>query len=78
MTQDIAFYVAASLLPGGRFAWDAFAFDHEIAARLDGRLLDADDIRSKGGTYPTTRHDGKRWISSRAASLAHDEPPIPS
>jgi SAM-dependent methyltransferase len=28
--------VAASLLPGGRFAWNAFAFDHRIAARLDG------------------------------------------
>ena len=29
--------VAASLLPGGRFAWNAFAFDHAIAARLDGQ-----------------------------------------
>jgi SAM-dependent methyltransferase len=28
--------VAASLSPGGRFAWNAFAFDHAIAARLDG------------------------------------------
>src|SRR5262245_52286621 len=28
--------VAASLQPGGRFAWNAFAFDHNIAARLDG------------------------------------------
>ena len=28
--------VAASLLPGGRFAWNAFAFDHAIAHRLDG------------------------------------------
>lgn len=28
--------VAASLLPDGRFAWNAFAFDHRIAARLDG------------------------------------------
>jgi len=28
--------VAASLGPGGRFAWNAFAFDHHIAARLDG------------------------------------------
>ena len=25
--------VAASLRPGGRFAWNAFAFDHQIAAR---------------------------------------------
>ena len=28
--------VAASLAPGGRFAWNAFCFDHQIAARLDG------------------------------------------
>jgi len=28
--------VAASLSPGGRFAWNAFAFDHAIAARLEG------------------------------------------
>jgi SAM-dependent methyltransferase len=28
--------VAASLRPGGRFAWNAFAFDHQIATRLDG------------------------------------------
>jgi SAM-dependent methyltransferase len=28
--------VAAALLPGGRFAWNAFAFDHAIASRLDG------------------------------------------
>jgi SAM-dependent methyltransferase len=28
--------VAASLRSDGRFAWNAFAFDHQIAARLDG------------------------------------------
>ena len=28
--------VAAALRPGGRFAWNAFAFDHTIASRLDG------------------------------------------
>ena len=28
--------VASSLRPGGRFAWNAFAFDHRVAARLDG------------------------------------------
>jgi ubiquinone/menaquinone biosynthesis C-methylase UbiE len=27
--------VAAALVPGGRFAWNAFAFDHAIASRLD-------------------------------------------
>ncbi len=28
--------VAASLRPGGRFAWNAFAFDHRYAAAADG------------------------------------------
>ena len=32
--------VAASLRPGGRFAWNAFAFDHQVAARLDGQHLE--------------------------------------
>jgi SAM-dependent methyltransferase len=32
--------VAASLRPGGRFAWNAFAFDHAIGVRLDGAHLD--------------------------------------
>ena len=32
--------VGASLRPGGRFAWNAFAFDHQVAARLDGQHLD--------------------------------------
>jgi ubiquinone/menaquinone biosynthesis C-methylase UbiE len=32
--------VAASLLPEGRFAWNAFAFDHRTAAELDGRHQD--------------------------------------
>jgi SAM-dependent methyltransferase len=29
--------VAASLRPAGRFAWNAFAFDHRIASRVDGQ-----------------------------------------
>jgi SAM-dependent methyltransferase len=28
--------VAAALVPGGRFAWNAFVFDHAVAARRDG------------------------------------------
>jgi hypothetical protein len=32
--------VAASLRPGGRFAWNAFAFDHAAAARHDGQRQD--------------------------------------
>ena len=30
--------VTRTLRPGGRFAWNAFAFDHEVATHLDGRL----------------------------------------
>jgi hypothetical protein len=29
-------WIAASVAPDGRFAWNTFAFDHRIAARLDG------------------------------------------
>ncbi|MEJ7707786.1 MAG: class I SAM-dependent methyltransferase [Nocardioidaceae bacterium] len=29
-------HIAASLRPDGRFAWNAFAFDHHIAVRIDG------------------------------------------
>lgn len=32
--------VAASLAPGGRFAWNAFAFDYSIAAHNEGDDLD--------------------------------------
>jgi SAM-dependent methyltransferase len=32
--------VAASLQPNGRFAWNAFAFDHQIASAIDGQHPD--------------------------------------
>jgi hypothetical protein len=32
--------VAGSLARGGRFAWNAFAFDHRVAAGLDGQHQD--------------------------------------
>jgi len=32
--------VAASLRPDGRFAWNAFAFDHHVASATDGRHAD--------------------------------------
>jgi SAM-dependent methyltransferase len=41
--------VAASLRPGGRFAWNAFAFHHQVAARLDGQ-------RQDGGVPHTLRY----------------------
>ena len=40
--------VAAALRPGGRFAWNAFAFDHGVAASLDGVRQD--------GAVPHTNH----------------------
>ena len=36
--------VAASLRPGGRFAFNAFAFSHTIAARLDGTTQDQNGV----------------------------------
>jgi len=36
--------VAASLRPGGRFAFNAFAFSHTIAAQLDGTEVERDGI----------------------------------
>ena len=41
--------VAASLRPGGRFAWNAFAFDHHFAARADG-------VRVVEGAFAHTDH----------------------
>lgn len=32
--------VTAALRPGGRFAWNAFAFDHHVAARVDGEQVE--------------------------------------
>ncbi len=36
--------VAASLRPGGRFAFNAFAFSHTIAAQLDGTTQDQNGV----------------------------------
>jgi SAM-dependent methyltransferase len=36
--------VAASLRPGGRFAFNAFAFSHTVAARLDGTTQDNNGV----------------------------------
>src|SRR5499427_6741774 len=32
--------VAEALKPGGRFAWNAFAFDHRVACQIDGQRQD--------------------------------------
>jgi SAM-dependent methyltransferase len=44
--------VAASLRPDGRFAWNAFAFDHRIASAIEGRHVD----RAPGLPVPHTVH----------------------
>jgi len=49
--------VAASLRPGGRFAWNAFAFDHAIAARLDGEHQDEPVPHSLGYAVGDNRID---------------------
>lgn len=44
--------VAAGLLPGGRFAWNVFCFDHNIAARLDGTTQDRRGVRQELRYFP--------------------------
>jgi SAM-dependent methyltransferase len=44
--------VAASLRPDGRFAWNAFAFDHHVASATDGKHADA----RAGMPLPHTNH----------------------
>jgi len=46
--------VAASLRPNGVFAWNAFVFDHQIAAAIDGRHSDP----TAGLPVPHTIHYG--------------------
>jgi SAM-dependent methyltransferase len=45
--------VAAALRPGGRFAWNTFVFDIEIAASFSGRLR----RRPDGKTWEWTEYD---------------------
>jgi SAM-dependent methyltransferase len=51
--------VAASLRPGGRFAWNAFVFSHRIAAALDGEHRD----EPSGHTNRYAPHDNRIDIS---------------
>jgi len=58
--------VAAALRPGGRFAWNAFVFDMEIATTLEGRVR-PHTSRSKVWEYTTydqtaNRIDIKVWV----------------
>jgi SAM-dependent methyltransferase len=49
--------VAQSLRRGGRFAWNAFVFDHHVAARLDGSQLDEPVRHSLRYDVPDNRID---------------------
>jgi len=44
--------VAASLRPGGRFAWNAFVFDHKIAVELDGTPDTVGDVAYRNHYFP--------------------------
>jgi YD repeat-containing protein len=67
--------VAASLRPGGRFAFNAFAFNHAVAARLDGTTQDQSGVVHALRYVPAdnrieiTRDDGAKislWWSTKA------------
>jgi SAM-dependent methyltransferase len=44
--------VAENLVPGGRFAWNAFVFDHHIATRLDDVPNRVGDIAYRNFYFP--------------------------
>jgi SAM-dependent methyltransferase len=52
--------VHAALLPGGRFAWNAFVFDPHIAAGNDGVWGDQNGIRHRVDHFP---HDNRLEIT---------------
>jgi hypothetical protein len=45
--------IAAALRPGGRFAWNAFVFDPQIAARLHGHWQEDAAVRHRIDYSPT-------------------------
>ncbi len=49
--------VTNALQPGGRFAWNVFAFDHRIAVELDGRPQDEPVTHSIRYDVPENRVD---------------------
>jgi SAM-dependent methyltransferase len=66
--------IAGSLRPGGRFAFNAFAFNHAVAARLDGTTQDQNGIVHTLNYSPAenridiTRDDGaaiQLWWASK-------------
>ena len=63
--------VAAALLPGGRFAWNAFAFDHRIAVHLDGRVSPTNACRPERGLSAAAGGEPeRRWAQARRGNRA--------
>ncbi len=58
--------VAAALLPDGCFAWNTFAFDHHVAAAMDGQHVDA----SPGIPLP---HTNRYSVSDNRVDITLDE-----
>lgn len=67
--------VAANLRPGGRFAWNAFAFDPHVAAATDGEWREQEGVRHRIDHAPAdnridvTRDDGATislWWATRS------------
>ena len=60
--------IAAALRPGGRFAWNAFVFDHRIAAELDGVWRDEPE-RHRNDYLPADNRIDITFGSGAAISL---------
>jgi SAM-dependent methyltransferase len=67
--------VAASLRPGGRFAWNAFVFGHEYAARHDGLasrhgdLWEYSEFSPADSRIDVTAFAGEPGVEPRTVSL---------
>ena len=70
--RDLFERVAGALRPGGRFAWNVYVFDHEVAAEIDGRWRE-EPVRHRIDHVPAdtrvdfTTVDGRRisswWVA---------------
>ena len=60
--------VAQNLRPGGRFAFNAFAFSHAVASQLDGQTIDRDGIVHKLTYAPA---DNRIDITREGAATLH-------
>ena len=65
--------VAEALAPGGRFAWNAFCFDHAIAAKLDGEHQEEPVPHSMRYVAADNRIDIEQDAGGRDLALVGDE-----